>query len=464
MNLSRRTLAAMSIGVAVATLLGYTAAELSRPQTAPHVGAVTVYSEGGHYYAVDEKGNVICRDSDTACIQEAIDYSVDRSIKQVKIRPGVYKVSKTVKIPAAFQDDLSGGFVLEGEMQSVITNAPGFADKLLEYANHSVPYKRIIISKLRFLAYYEGPTSAVPIDLSMKEDSTGSVLFAVDIKSRNVTTTPSCLSLDGNEDISLIAVFVENERWAGSTTPCIRHLIPYGAASDFGGRWLGGGVVSAQQYNFFGTVFGPFQDLYLMPGYGDPATFNLHGAYFNSGAIHIMPNPNIGATSAFLNMYGVYFPDATPNAIINDAQTPISIYINMEGSYITAKQQGSYFFSPFIEGYLRAESSYISGFLLNQAQPQLSPNPPEPGAVYRNPYPFEIRILLPVYASTPGTPGVVKAAVGPGQTPQVVAVKRVGGDTTQDAPELIELKVPPRWYYSFEAVGVKFGTASAFVD
>lgn len=60
---------------------------------------VRVYSDNGHYFAVDENDRVICRDSDTACIQEAISTAFQRGLNKVVIFPGVYNVYKTINLP-----------------------------------------------------------------------------------------------------------------------------------------------------------------------------------------------------------------------------------------------------------------------------------------------------------------------------------------------------------------------------
>jgi len=57
---------------------------------------VLVYSENGHYYAKDSQGNLICIDSSTACIQEAINYLANGGA--IYIKRGVYKIQNTVKI------------------------------------------------------------------------------------------------------------------------------------------------------------------------------------------------------------------------------------------------------------------------------------------------------------------------------------------------------------------------------
>jgi hypothetical protein len=45
---------------------------------------VIVYQEGGHYYAKDSRGNLICVDSPTACLQEAVNAVGENSIIMVK--------------------------------------------------------------------------------------------------------------------------------------------------------------------------------------------------------------------------------------------------------------------------------------------------------------------------------------------------------------------------------------------
>lgn len=59
---------------------------------------VRVYSDNGHYFAVDENDRVICRDSNTACIQEAIDHVKNGG--KVLIKKGEYYVDavRTVSI------------------------------------------------------------------------------------------------------------------------------------------------------------------------------------------------------------------------------------------------------------------------------------------------------------------------------------------------------------------------------
>jgi len=65
-------------------------------RTFPHVYDVIVYKEAGHVYAKDASGNVICADSPTSCLQEAINYVNSGGL--IFIKPGVYDIFNTVYI------------------------------------------------------------------------------------------------------------------------------------------------------------------------------------------------------------------------------------------------------------------------------------------------------------------------------------------------------------------------------
>ena len=67
-------------------------------RTFPHAYDVLVYQEGGHVYAKDRNGNVICVDSPTACIQEAVNYLSQFGGGKVHIRSGNYNVYNTINI------------------------------------------------------------------------------------------------------------------------------------------------------------------------------------------------------------------------------------------------------------------------------------------------------------------------------------------------------------------------------
>ena len=96
--------------------------------------------------------------------------------------------------------------------------------------------------------------------------------------------------------------------------------------------------------------------------------------------------------------------------------------------------------------------------------PSLTANPPASGTVYLNTMPYDIEIELPVYATTAGTAGYVTIAKGPSSTPTTIGNQYVSGDTSATSEQVIRLRVPAQWTYSFTASGVTFGSASVFAD
>ena len=96
--------------------------------------------------------------------------------------------------------------------------------------------------------------------------------------------------------------------------------------------------------------------------------------------------------------------------------------------------------------------------------PSLAANPPVSGTVYQNSNPYDIEIELPVYATTALTAGYVSLAKGLTNTPPAIGTQYVSGDTSSTSTQIIRLRVPAQWAYSFTASGVTFGTASVFAD
>ena len=96
--------------------------------------------------------------------------------------------------------------------------------------------------------------------------------------------------------------------------------------------------------------------------------------------------------------------------------------------------------------------------------PTLSANPPVSGTVYQNTNPYGIEIDLPAYASTSGTAGYVTVAKGSTDTPTSIGNQYISGDTSDTSEQIIRLRVPVGWYYSFTASGVTFTTATAFAE
>ena len=96
--------------------------------------------------------------------------------------------------------------------------------------------------------------------------------------------------------------------------------------------------------------------------------------------------------------------------------------------------------------------------------PSLSANPPVSATVYQNTNPYDIEIDLPVYATTAGTAGYVTIAKGSTSTPTAIGNQFVSGSTSSTSTEIIKLRVPTGWYYSFTGSGVTFATATPFAE
>jgi len=96
--------------------------------------------------------------------------------------------------------------------------------------------------------------------------------------------------------------------------------------------------------------------------------------------------------------------------------------------------------------------------------PTLSANPPVSATVYQNTNPYDIEIDLPVYATTAGTAGYVTIAKGATSTPTAIGNQFVSGSTSSTSTDIIKLRVPAGWYYSFTGSGVTFATATPFAE
>ena len=100
----------------------------------------------------------------------------------------------------------------------------------------------------------------------------------------------------------------------------------------------------------------------------------------------------------------------------------------------------------------------------DQSYNVLQANPPVSGTVYQNTNPYAIEIDLPIYATTSGTAGYVTIAKGSTDTPTAIGNQYVSGYTSSTATQIIRVRVPAGWYYSFTGSGVTFATATPFAE
>jgi len=72
---------------------------MARHYATPHHYDVLVYTENGHYYAKDSRGSLICVDSPTACLQEAVNYLAQFGSGRILVKRGTYYPTTLVRIP-----------------------------------------------------------------------------------------------------------------------------------------------------------------------------------------------------------------------------------------------------------------------------------------------------------------------------------------------------------------------------
>jgi hypothetical protein len=82
------------------------------------------------------------------------------------------------------------------------------------------------------------------------------------------------------------------------------------------------------------------------------------------------------------------------------------------------------------------------------------------GTVYQNQSMVPFVIYQPAYATASGTAGTVAVALGPASTPPTIFTKQIPGTTSSAAPDLVEIRVPAGWYYSFTASAATLATAT----
>jgi len=85
---------------------------IARHYATPHPYDVLVYTENGHYYAKDGRGNLVCVDSPTSCIQEAVNYLYNaKGSGKIYIKSGTYYINQNVVFPWHIGENV----IIEGE-------------------------------------------------------------------------------------------------------------------------------------------------------------------------------------------------------------------------------------------------------------------------------------------------------------------------------------------------------------
>jgi hypothetical protein len=103
-------------------------------RTFPYAYSAIVYKDGDNTYAKDEKGSIICKDSNTACIQEAIDYVSSKGGGIVFLKSGIYQLSRGIIL----RDKVS--LIGSGIHSTRLVPLPNFSDSYMIYIEGNKEY------------------------------------------------------------------------------------------------------------------------------------------------------------------------------------------------------------------------------------------------------------------------------------------------------------------------------------
>ena len=328
---------------------------IARHYATPHSYDVVVYTENGHYYAKDRRDNLICKDSPTMCLQEAI----DSSSGIVFIRPGIYDVESTIYLPS--EVNLIGS----GMSKTIIRQAPGFNRAIFKWKNPSTHNVKYVIANMWIYGNNPVVGDNALVDLSQIDGSNLGFIYNVTVECNPENTV--CLDLSGNEDtVVMSSVFTINTT---SDRPAVKWYVPYGNILSMFNKYFGGGYFQAQVANFVGDVFGPKQGLSItdIPDY--PAVYKLAGCYINGltnfSRIFAFPTSG-GYGSIIVDVDSLFAPQATVPFINNPTPNTITVYLHIKNSVIVPSTPGD-LFSPGIAsyyalyGYIRMPNIMLNG-------------------------------------------------------------------------------------------------------
>jgi len=74
----------------------------------PREYSVIIYTDGNNYYAKNQDGKIICSNSQTVCIQEAVNYLVQFGGGKIFVRRGVYYPNATIQLPDGINITIEG--------------------------------------------------------------------------------------------------------------------------------------------------------------------------------------------------------------------------------------------------------------------------------------------------------------------------------------------------------------------
>jgi hypothetical protein len=312
---------------------------IAKHYATPHPYDVVVYAEDGHYYAKDRRGNLICKDSPTMCLQEAI----DSSSGIVFIRPGIYDVESTIYLPS--EVNLIGS----GMGKTIIRQAPGFNRAIFKWKNPNAKNEKYVIANMWIYGNNPIVGDNALVDLSQPNASVLGLIYNITVECNPTNTV--CIDLSGNEDTAVIAsAFNIN---TSDVRPSVKWFVPYGDITSMFNKYFGGGYFQAQVGTFVGDVFAPNQGLSLtdVPNY--PAVYKLVGCYINGltnfSRMFAFPTSG-GYGSIIVDVDSLFAPQATVPFLNNPTPNTITVYLHIKNSVIVPSTPGD-LFGPGISGY-----------------------------------------------------------------------------------------------------------------
>ena len=402
----------------------------------------------------------------TSGIQEALNYATIIQAPVV-LGPGEFQINDTINLPyietySTEYSDIGGGLVLEGSgpaltvIQSSLSNQNVFQWENSSTYNHNYKIGNMTIN---------APNNTATV-LYLNQDNEASYHGLIhDITIQH--GSGAALSLDSNEDTILVNAKIE-----GYAIGVYWH-IPDGSAVIIDSQLFSGAWLEAQHFPIVNTVIGPYQVLNLEAIGNQPAIYDLNNIYLNNGGSSGLFYPTIYVHSQssgykiIIRLVGSMVNPSSlqlnnPFIVNGSSSNPPAVYLSVVDTLLQSSTLVNLFDTSLSEVYADITRTHIplTNVNVNNSSITLSSNPPASGSVYQNTYPFPIRILLPVYAVSSGTAGSISIYLGESSTPSLITAKYISGATSSASTDLVELVVPPGWYYEFTYSSVTSSTAT----
>ena len=241
--------------------------------------------------------------------------------------------------------------------------------------------------------------------------------------------------------------------------PAGDQLTTIGTINYFGGQ-LGGaaGLSGVTSHSYSGSIgniaFYAVNNIL-------PVTINTSSVVFISFYDSSIANITLDTTTCYINIYNCINASGQTSPVITATKFSVIELLTIRGLVLSSSSSLVYLDNTSL---LSVKNIDIKGLYptdtpLPVLTPTISANPPVSAKVYQNTNAYDIRIYLPVYATTSGTAGTVAYGENTSSTVTEMTARYVNGATSSTAVDIVELVVPAGHYFEFTASGVTFGTA-----